>query len=167
MQIRNATLADFPRILALNEESVHFLSPLTHERLSLLHAAAPYHRVLESDGLVQAFLLALREGSAYDSPNYLWFSQRYEQFLYVDRVVVSASTQGRGAGRLLYDDLFRFARGAGCQTITCEFDVDPPNPQSERFHAAFGFCEVDTQRVGPKQKLVSLQAVSLEAISRV
>lgn len=162
MQIRNATVADFPRILALNEESVHFLSPLNHERLSLLHAAAPYHRVLESDGAVQAFLLVLREGATYDSSNYQWFSQRYRQFLYVDRVVVSASMQSRGVGRLLYDDLFRFARGEGCQTITCEFDIDPPNPQSERFHAAFGFREVGTQRVGPKQKQVSLQAVTID-----
>jgi uncharacterized protein len=161
MQIRDATLTDFPRILALNEESVQFLSPLDHERLSLLHAAAPYHRVVQFDGLVHAFLLVLREGATYDSPNYLWFAQRYEQFFYVDRVVVSASLQGRGAGRLLYDDLVSFAQGHGCQTITCEFDIDPPNPQSARFHAAFGFREVGTQKVGPKQKLVSLQAVSL------
>jgi predicted GNAT superfamily acetyltransferase len=162
MQIRNATLADFPRILALNEESVHFLSPLNHQRLSLLHAAAPYHRVLESDGVVQAFLLVLREGAAYDSPNYLWFSRRYTQFLYVDRVVVSASLQGRGAGRLLYDDLFRYARRDARHTITCEFDTDPPNPQSARFHAAFGFREVGTQRVGANQKQVSLQAATID-----
>lgn len=166
MQIRDTTLADFPRILALNEESVHFLSPLNHERLSLLHAAAPYHRVLESDGAVQAFLLVLREGATYDSPNYLWFSQRYGQFLYVDRVVVSAAMQGRGAGRLLYEDLFRFAKDCGAKIITCEFDIDPPNPQSERFHAAFGFREVGTQRVGPKQKQVSLQAVQIESPER-
>lgn len=166
MQLRKATLADFPRILALNEESVRFLSPLNLERLSLLHAAAPYHRVLESDGAVQAFLLVLREGATYDSPNYLWFSQRYGQFLYVDRVVVSASMQGRGAGRLLYEDLFRFAKDCGAKIITCEFDIDPPNPQSERFHAAFGFREVGTQRVGPKQKQVSLQAVQIESPER-
>ncbi len=162
MQIRNASLSDFPRIIALNEESVRFLSPLNHDRVSMLHAAAPYHRVLESDGLVQAFLLVLREGATYDSPNYLWFSQRYERFLYIDRVVVSASMQGRGAGRLLYEDLFEFARDDGCQTITCEFDIDPPNAPSARFHAAFGFREVGTQSVGPKQKQVSLQAVSFE-----
>ena len=66
---------------------MHFLSPLSHERLSLLHAAAPYQRVLESAGVIQAFLLVLREGTAYDSPNYLWFSERYAQLLYVDRVV--------------------------------------------------------------------------------
>lgn len=167
MQIRNATATDYPRILTLNEESVHFLSPLNHERLTLLHAAAPYHRVLESDAVVQAFLLVLREGATYDSPNYLWFSQRYKQFLYVDRVVVSASMQSRGAGRLLYDDLFKFAKSSGCQTITCEFDIDPPNPQSASFHAAFGFREVGTQRVGLKQKQVSLQAVSFKGSDRV
>ena len=146
---------------------MHFLSPLSHERLSLLHAAAPFHRVLESAGVIQAFLLVLREGTAYDSPNYLWFSERYAQLLYVDRVVVSASVQGRGAGRLLYSDLFAFAKSNGCKTITCEFDIDPPNPQSERLHAGIGFCEVGQQKVGAKQQLVSLQAVTVEGTDSV
>jgi predicted GNAT superfamily acetyltransferase len=128
----------------------------------MLHHAATYHRVLESDGIVQAFLLALRPGAPYDSPNYCWFSLTYADFLYIDRVVVSASMQGRGAGMRLYDDLFQFARSSDITLITCEFDVEPPNPASERLHRRLGFREVGTQSVGPNNKRVSLQALTLK-----
>lgn len=161
LQIRDARAADFPQILALNEASVHFLSPLTAARLEELHAQAAYHRVAESAAAVHAFLLVLREGATYDSPNYLWFLRRYPRFLYVDRVVVGDSVQGHGVGKLLYEDLFGFAATRGFDRITCEFDVDPPNLPSQRFHERFGFKEVGTQRVGASQKLVSLQAAEI------
>jgi predicted GNAT superfamily acetyltransferase len=117
--------------------------------------------VAESDGAVQGFLLVLQEGARYDSPNYLWFSQHFPHFLYIDRVVVAGSAQGLGVGRLLYEDLFRFANLRGPGMIACEFDVDPPNLASQRFHERFGFKEVGTQRVGASRKLVSLQAVAV------
>ena len=41
--------------------------------------------------------------------------------------------------------------------MTCEFDLNPPNPASEKFHARFGFHEVGRQRVGAGNKQVSLQ----------
>lgn len=160
--IRDANTADFTRILSLNEESVRFLSPLDLEHLTMLHHAAPYHRVLDADGIVQAFLLALRPGAPYDSPNYRWFSSTYADFLYIDRIVVSESMQGRGAGLRLYDDLFQFASSSAIRLITCEFDVEPPNPASERLHRRLGFREVGTQCVGPGNKRVSLQALTIK-----
>lgn len=159
MKIRDAVAADFVQILALNEASVRFLSALNLDRLSALHRASAYHRVIEANGEVCAFLLALREGAAYDSANYVWFSAHYPRFLYIDRVVVSTSVRGQGLGRALYTDLFAFAARTDIQPVTCEFDVDPPNLPSRRFHQAFGFREVGTQRVGTANKQVSLQAV--------
>ena len=161
MLIRIATTADFAHLLRLNEESVHFLSPLTPERLELLFNEAAYCRVLEADGEVVAFLLAFREGCIYDSPNYRWFVTHYARFLYVDRVVVSTAFQGQGAGKLLYDDIFSFARQSGVEYLTCEFDIDPPNEGSRRFHQRYGFAEVGTQQVADGKKRVSLQAVRL------
>lgn len=166
MDIRDAHANDFARILALNQESVHFLSPLTPERLALLHRESAYHRVVEAEGQVVAFLLALRESAAYDSPNYLWFQGHFPEFLYIDRVVVSSSMQGRGIGRVFYADVFEYARISGAGWITCEFDVDPPNERSRRFHEGFGFQEVGTQAVGPSRKLVSLQAVAVDGPGR-
>jgi hypothetical protein len=158
LKIRAAQPADFDAVLALNEASVAFLSPLSPERLADLHAQAALHRVIEDHGQVIAFLLAFREGAGYDSPNYRWFAARYPAFLYVDRVVVSDAARGRGVGALLYRELFEFAVASAVELVTCEFDLDPPNPVSQRFHASFGFQEVGRQWLDSGRKQVSLQA---------
>ena len=157
MLLRDARVTDFADVLRLNAESVHFLSALDLQRLTWLHSMAVYHRVVETHGRVEAFLLGFREGCAYDSPNYTWFAARYPQFLYIDRIVVGSSLQSQGVGRLLYQDLMQFAHDAGVRTITCEIDQDPPNEVSRRFHEAFGFAEVGSQVVGVSRKRVSLQ----------
>ena len=158
LKLRTAVAEDFDAILALNEEAVAALSPLAIEVLSALHSQAVLHRVVEEDGAVVAFLLGLRESADYDSPNFQWFVARYERFLYVDRIVVSRNARGRGAGTLLYRDLFEFAAASRVDLITCEYDLDPPNPRSQRFHLRFGFAEVGRQRLTGRGKQVSLQA---------
>ena len=158
--IRDAEIKDFPEVLALNEESEHFLSPMDATRLSQLHERAAYHRVVEVDATITAFLLAFREGIDYDNPNYRWFSERYEAFLYIDRVVVSVLHQGRRLGSALYDDLFKFAKRYNIATVTCEYDIHPINEASKRFHTKFGFREVGTHWVANGKKQVSLQKVT-------
>lgn len=161
MLIRDANAADFERILQLNEESVHFLSPLTLARLETLHAEAAYHRLIEHDGKIAGFLLAFRESTSYDSSNYLWFTERYEQFLYIDRIVVCQDFRGQGIGNMLYHDLFEFSRNEGVAQIACEFDIDPPNHASRSFHERLGFSEVGTRSYGDVTKQVSLQMVAV------
>ena len=155
-KLRRAAPADFPQVLALNEESVRYLSPMDADRLQALHGQAWLHLVVEAQGAVQAFLLAFREGASYDSPNYRWFAARYPRFAYIDRVVVAPAARGGGCGRRLYDAVFEAAARAGVGTVVCEFDVEPPNEASRLFHAHFGFVEVGRQEVRGKQ--VSLQA---------
>jgi hypothetical protein len=159
--IRPATPADHEAILAMNEESVHFLSPLTVEKLQWLHKESEFCSVVEVDGQVGAFLIAFREGSNYDSVNYTWFAARYEKFLYIDRVVVFEKYQGKGLGTLLYKDAFQRAALSEIPVITAEIDIEPPNPGSMKFHKEFGFSEVGTQAVCDGKKQVSLQAAIL------
>lgn len=157
--LRPAVATDAPALLRLNEESVNFLSPLEAPALTRLLAMAAFCTVSQEGeaGPVDGFLLALREGAAYDSPNYAWFGARYDTFLYVDRVVIAGSAQGKGRGRALYQSLFERARASGVALITAEFDVDPPNEPSRRLHESFGFREVGRQRLAAG-KVVSLQA---------
>lgn len=75
--------------------------------------------------------------------------------------MVSQAAQGRRLGTLLYEGLFAFARQTGAGRVTCEFDLDPPNPVSARFHARFGFVEVGQQQYGALAKRVSLQEAVL------
>lgn len=161
MLLRDAARADFAAILALNQAFVAVLSPLDEARLAQLHAQAALHRVAVREGVIVAFLLALREGACYDSPNYRWFAQRCTGFLYVDRIVVAQDA--RGVGTALYRDAFGYARQHGLSHVTCEFDIEPPNPASERFHHKLGFAEVGRQQLYDDGKTVSLQALDLRA----
>jgi len=165
--IRDSTQNDFAALLRLNLESEHFLSPLSLTRLQALHAKAWYRRVVCRDDAVQGFLLALREGADYDSPNYQWFAARYSEFLYIDRIVISSAARGQRLGMRLCEDLLLCACEAGLARITCEFDIDPPNEASRCFHQRFGFREVGRQRVAGGKKGVSLQELLLSRLNCV
>ena len=69
MILREVESRDLERILELNEESVHFLSPLTMEKLRRLWEQSEMFSVVECDGTVEAFVLTIREGKDYDSLN--------------------------------------------------------------------------------------------------
>ena len=155
--IRPAEPGDYPEILALNEEWVQATSPLDERALADLHGQAAYHRVAELDGRVVSFLLAIGPGQPYQSLNYTWFAARYDEFLYIDRVVVAGAHQRRGVGAALYDDAAAFAAAGGFRRLVCEVNIEPPNPGSDALHAGRGFVEVGTQWVADGTKRVSLR----------
>lgn len=155
--IRDATPDDFAAICALNAAEVQHTSPMDRERLAALHALACFHKVGCVDGRVVAFLLAMRAGAAYENDNFGWFAARYADFLYVDRIVVSAEARGTRLGSRLYEDLFAYARAHGIPCVTCEYNLVPPNEPSRRFHDRFGFTEQGTQWLAGGSKQVSLQ----------
>jgi predicted GNAT superfamily acetyltransferase len=162
--IRDAVESDFESIVRLNTESEQFLNSqasLTVGDLKLLHAAASYHRVAVIDGTIAAFVLAFRGGTSHNDPNYLWFSARFSDFLYVDRIIVGGASRGEGVGTFLYNDLFACARAWNVSRVTCEIDCDPPNEISSKFHNSFGFHEVGRHKVDDGKKTVSLQEAVL------
>lgn len=161
MIIRKAENKDLKKILELNEESVHFLSPLDMEKLEHLVSQSELLEVVEVDGEVEAFVLTVIEGKDYDSVNYLWFAAHYERFLYIDRVVVSVKMHGKGLGGMLYKSVFDYAKQNGIPFVTAEIDINPPNPGSLSFHEKYGFKEVGKQTVAGGKKVVSLQAVEI------
>lgn len=160
MIIRQVKKEDYPRILYLNEDLVNFLSPLDQEDLEKLVEEAEFFQVIEVEGQVEAFLIALREGKSYTSVNYLWFSKNYESFLYIDRVVVSREYMRKGLGRKLYS--YIFDREKDVDYITAEIDIEPINQVSLDFHNSFGFKEVGRQTIKNGEKTVSLQLAKIK-----
>jgi uncharacterized protein len=161
VKLRDATRADWPEILALNQESVDLLSPLDIGRLARLAAAACCLRVVDVDGRAEAFLLGFRKGAAYDSPNFLWFDGRFDDFFYIDRIVVAPAFRGQKLADGLYDDFESAARAQGVHRLACEVNIEPPNPASLRFHARRGFREIGRAPYGPA-KTVALLMLDLE-----
>ena len=154
VDIRPAEKADYAAILAMNEGALPHVSSLTEAGFSELAGQSFYFVVALVDGAVAGFLMALRPGEDYRSLNYRWFSERYASFVYIDRIVVGPQFNGLGIGRALYADVERAARGVA-PILTCEVNLEPPNPGSVAFHGKLGFAEVG-QLVADEGKLVSL-----------
>ena len=77
-----------------------------------------------------------------DHKNLNWLRGRFKRFFYIDRVIVDAQAQGKGYGRLLYEDFEHEARARGLPRLVCEVNTKPDNPASHRFHLGFGFRAV-------------------------
>ena len=145
-------------VLRLNNAHAAELSLLDPERLAEQAAQAFHARAV---GEVDAFVIALDETAAYDSPNYGWFRARYPRFVYVDRVAVAPTARGRGLARHLYGDLIAHAMEAKHDVVTCEVNSEPPNPASDAFHASLGFAPVGAASIHGGAKVVRYLALSL------
>ena len=144
-----------PGVLRLNEASVPHVNSLSLSDLETLAEAACSFRVAIHQKKVVGFLLALPTGISYDSLNYRWFSERYDDFVYIDRIAVDGRLQRAGIGQRLYADLFeRTAEQAA--RWTCEVNIEPPNPVSTAFHTRLGFVEVGRQFTEQGTKQVRL-----------
>lgn len=128
------------QVLALNQSHLDAVGPLDAARQDWLVGMTEACLVVEDGEALAGFVMTLSPGTAYDSPNYRWFSERYDSFSYLDRVVVAASHQRRGIGHLLYDAVEATAHPRGRMAL--EVYAEPPNVGSLAFHAARGYVEV-------------------------
>jgi uncharacterized protein len=141
MQLRKLTDEDLPAVLELNQASVVELSPLDEQRLRYILALAYRSVVVEHDGEVRAFAIAIAPGTGYDSRNYARLGERFERFLYLDRIAVAAGARRQGLGAMLYDAIEQAARPFG--RIVCDVNIEPPNDASLAFHTARGYLPLE------------------------
>jgi uncharacterized protein len=156
--LRPPDVDDIAAILALNNDSAVETSALDIASLRRLIVSSFYVRL---SGQVDAFCIALDQDAHYENVNFDWFRRRYRRFVYIDRVVVAAHARGKGLARKMYRDLKLASRNAGHCVLCCEVNVDPPNPASDRFHAAFGFAEVGSAWLAEYAKTVRYLALSI------
>lgn len=156
--IRPLTADDAPALVALND-AAHPAVPITSvdEMRTLLELGA-LTLGLERDGALVGFVIAMTPGAAYESENYRWFEARGVAHVYVDRIVIAESERGRGLGPVLYEAVFAEARRLGHPEVTCEVNLEPPNPGSLAFHARLGFAQIGTQATKGGSVTVALMA---------
>ena len=104
------------------------------------------------------FVICLPPQTSYGSLNYAWFNQRYDAFLYVDRIAVAPADRNRGIGSALYENVISVARDRSVP-VAAEVNLEPPNPGSVRFHHRFNFNEVGTLDHGTKAVTMFLRDV--------
>lgn len=139
MEIRAATPADLPALLALNNAEAVAVNAQTADQMASLLSRA-WLACMAVDG--SGFLIAFDAATPPQGPHHAWFTARESSFAYVDRVVVRAGIQGRGLGRALYAELARAAAAESMDVLACEVNLDPPNLGSLAFHERLGFASV-------------------------
>jgi predicted GNAT superfamily acetyltransferase len=141
---RNIEIADLARVLEINNANTPGVSELTMSELetdieNCLHALAIDNEL----GEVCAFCITFAPDAPDAGSNHQWFTERYESFVYLDRIAIDSNHQNRGLGALLYQSveqhMLKFAEHS---LLCCEVNLEPPNPGSLRFHQRIGFTEV-------------------------
>jgi hypothetical protein len=153
--IRPIIDTDVNQLIDLNNQFIPAVNQLTTDLFKELLADAQYSLSLILDDLPIGFLLALPPGCSYDSKNYVWFDSRYDDFLYIDRIVIGKSHHHYGLGIMLYDEL-RALNNGEYRRFSCEVNIKPLNEPSIRFHQRYGFQCVGTQTTEHGAKHVML-----------
>ncbi len=147
--LRDTDVAD---VLSLNDANVSKLAAMDEARLHELRGMADRFDVLDVDGGFGGFVVTFAHGTAYDSENYRWFSDRHRRFYYLDRIVLHEAFRRRGLGTFVYDEIERVAAPYG--RLALEVNLVPPNEASLAFHERRGYAEVG--RLGDERHLVSM-----------
>jgi predicted GNAT superfamily acetyltransferase len=143
--IRAMTASDIEVVWAINQENVPAVGEETVEVLADLLSMSLFSLVAEADNVVVGFCMILGPQTQYRSPNYLYFCERYADFIYLDRVAVTSAFQGLGLGAAMYREVERLS---GSTLFALEVNTKPRNEGSLRFHTREGFVlleEVETR----------------------
>jgi predicted GNAT superfamily acetyltransferase len=141
---RNIEIADLARVLEINNANTPGVSELTMSELetdieNCLHALAIDNEL----GEVCAFCITFAPDAPDAGSNHQWFAERYESFVYLDRIAINSNDQNRGLGALIYQSVEQhMLNSAEHSLLCCEVNLEPPNPGSLRFHHRIGFTEV-------------------------
>ena len=141
---RNIEIADLTRVLEINNANTPGVSELTMSELetdikNCLHALA----IDNEKGEVCAFCITFAPDSPDAGANHRWFAERYESFVYLDRIAIDSTHQNHGLGAKLYQAVEqKMLQSAEHSILCCEVNIEPPNPGSLRFHHRIGFIEV-------------------------
>lgn len=160
MQVADVSQSDLEDVWVLNEQSVPHVSRIDRNEVAWFAEHAHYFRVARHESGLAGFLIGLRPGLPYASLNYRWFSERYQDFGYVDRVAVATSARRLGVATQLYRD-FAATLVDGVEVMTCEVNIRPANESSMEYHRKLGFTEVGTQQTEGGKKEVALLEMRL------
>ena len=160
MQISDVDANDLEEVWHLNQDSVPHVSDVGLDEIRWFSRHAHYFRVAKQTGRLAGFLIGLRPGLPYKSPNYRWFSEHYSDFGYIDRVAVAESARRLGIATGLYRD-FAATLDKSVAVMTCEVNIRPNNASSMRYHQQYGFVQVGTQHTEGGKKEVALLEMRL------
>ena len=163
-EYRPITDGDLKAIRTLNNDAYPAVPKTTTEELQELIGKASWGMAAWRDGEIAGFIFCFSPGADYDSENYRYFERHYDSHFYIDRIVLAKAHRGSGLGLSLYNKVFAEAKDRGFGYVTCEVNLDPPNPVSIAFHHRMGFEDVGEQETKSGTVYVQLMAANMEAV---
>lgn len=106
-------------------------------------------------GKLSGFLLAFRAGRAVENFGYMWFQTRFDNFLYVDRVVVMARGRLQGVGTAMLQEVLQWCRERGIDNVVCQVHDRPPNPVGHTLCGELGFLPLESVML-PSRDIVTM-----------
>lgn len=141
--------ADIDSALELNNANSPSVGEIDRSQLEFLIEHSLYSFAIGTAQL-HAFCITFAPGAPYTSVNYQWFSRKYSDFVYLDRIVVRENMRNQSLGAKLYAAVEqRMLKDRCAPLLTCEVNLKPPNLGSIRFHNRIGFSEVGQQDSKP------------------
>ena len=159
-ELRDVEDSDLELLFQLNEMAVPAVSSIDLVQMRWFATHAAYFLVATHENTVGAFMICMRPVTSYASPNYRWFCNAYDDFGYVDRIVVTSAARRQGLATRIYHD-FEASLPAEVAVLSCEVNIKPPNESSMRFHERLGFERVGSQETEGGAKEVALLAKEL------
>ena len=138
--LRPLASRDLDDVVGLNDRFVHLTAPMSHQRVEQMASTGTVEVIVHDDRFA-GFVITAMSGSGFESENFDWFAERYDDFCYLDRIIVHEDVRRAGLGRRVYDEVEARA-AAEVPVLTLEVNIDPPNEPSLAFHAGRGFEQV-------------------------
>ena len=143
MEIRSLTRVDINSMWEINEQGLPGTGKVSLKEISHLLDISELALGVYEGGKLLGFVLCLLPKTNYGSLNYAWFNERYDEFIYVDRIAVSEEHRNHGVGTDLYGCVISYSQQHNVP-IAAEVNSEPPNPGSMRFHVRQKFEEIGT-----------------------
>ena len=144
----------------LNQKATPKALHLPERNFAELAPYCDYHLLTKAASRITAFALAMSSGQALEHVSYQWFLTRFENFVYVDRVVVDDASRRQGHGTQLLQACIVKAQEQHKSLIVCQVHDRPSNQIAHLFVQRMGFHAIESVML-PSREIVTMYQRSI------
>lgn len=144
----------------LNESTAFQAQKQTESLFVEIYQYCDYHFDLRRGAKVSAFALAMSSGQAIEQFSYQWFMTRFEDFVYLDRIVVDSSSRRQGVGSGLFELCIAKAKADKKTALVCQVHDRPSNKIGHLFVQSMGFHAIESVML-PTREIVTMYQRSI------
>lgn len=144
----------------LNERMAPEALNLSERMFSELAQRCDYRFELKAGPRLSAFALAMSSNQAIDHVSYQWFMTRFDDFVYLDRIVVDNPFFRQGLGTQLLEACVAKAHNEHKTLIVCQVHDRPSNKVGHLFAQSMEFHAIESVML-PSREIVTMYQRSI------